>query len=133
MVAGLIILLDPFSEPARYYSGARVISARFQTKAFAEALSRYHKDCQDYPSDQAGLFALLTDPGVAGWNGPYLNLDSIPTGPWNRPYKYSRASAPEIPIPELPTNKPRKYALRSATWLCLLGSAVMLIKLRRAG
>jgi hypothetical protein len=30
-----------------------------------------YADCGRYPSEEEGLAALLTNPGVAGWRGPY--------------------------------------------------------------
>jgi hypothetical protein len=40
--------------------------------AFEDALDSYYKEVGSYPTAEQGLQALLTDPGVAGWAGPYV-------------------------------------------------------------
>jgi general secretion pathway protein G len=62
------------------------------------ALDLFHVDCQMYPDPETGLGALLVDPGVTNWHGPYIK--HIPTDPWGNEIQYS-----------LPDGKPH---LRSA-------------------
>jgi len=52
----------------------------------AEALGRYHFHAGVYPSDEQGLAALVRDPDVAKWNGPYINL--LRKDPWNTEFIY---------------------------------------------
>jgi general secretion pathway protein G len=66
---------------------ARYVSGTVQVEAFAKAVERYREDCGEYPSASDGLNALVVDPGVEGWGGPYLRQD-IPLDPWGRPYIY---------------------------------------------
>jgi general secretion pathway protein G len=75
----------------RYFAGT------VQLEAFARAVERYREDCREYPSARDGLNALVVDPGVERWSGPYLR-QNIPLDPWGRPYIYllSAGSAPEI-------------------------------------
>jgi general secretion pathway protein G len=40
-----------------------------------------------YPNSSLGLEALVRNPNVASWNGPYLKK-GVPKDPWNAPYKY---------------------------------------------
>lgn len=40
-----------------------------------EALDRFQADCGCFPTTAEGLSALVKDPGVAGWQGPYWQGD----------------------------------------------------------
>ena len=40
---------------------------------FELALDMYHTDTGSYPSKDGGLAALIDNPGVARWAGPYIN------------------------------------------------------------
>ncbi len=61
----------------------------------AEALGRYHFHVGAYPSAEQGLAALVRDPGVPGWLGPYINL--LRNDPWGSPFVYEpQAGAPPL-------------------------------------
>ena len=53
---------------------------------FGKALEAYRKDCGGYPNLRVGLKALVANPGVNGWDGPYTKLPL--RDPWGRPYLY---------------------------------------------
>ena len=53
---------------------------------FGKALQRYRADCRSFPTLQIGLQALVANPGVTTWNGPYFRGSLI--DPWGRPYLY---------------------------------------------
>lgn len=57
---------------------------------FRKALEEFKDDTGGYPTTAQGLDALIRDPGVNGWNGPYLKQlrREIPKDPWNNPYYY---------------------------------------------
>ncbi len=59
-----------------------------QLDTLATALGRYRFHVGDYPPDTPGLHALLDNPGVKGWNGPYIN--QLRPDPWRTPYLYQR-------------------------------------------
>jgi general secretion pathway protein G len=40
-----------------------------------EALNRFEADCGRFPTTAEGLSALVKDPGVGGWKGPYWRGD----------------------------------------------------------
>lgn len=63
-------------------------TAKAQIEMLGQALDQYKLDIGRYPSTQEGLEALITNPGVEGWEGPYLKKNVIPKDPWGRPYKY---------------------------------------------
>ena len=65
----------------------RQSAAKAQIELLGQALDQLRLDVGRYPSTQEGLNALMTDPGVEGWEGPYLKK-ALPMDPWNRPYQY---------------------------------------------
>ncbi|HEV2472013.1 MAG TPA: type II secretion system major pseudopilin GspG [Chthonomonadales bacterium] len=70
---------------------ARVSSAITTIRAFDNALELYNADTGKYPTTDQGLAALVTNPGVPNWKGPYLkNQDKVPPDPWGHPYRYKQ-------------------------------------------
>ena len=63
-------------------------AARAQIAQLMSALKTYRSDIGDFPTEEQGLQALRSNPGVHGWHGPYLDRD-IPVDPWGHPYRYS--------------------------------------------
>lgn len=64
--------------------GAR---AKADIQSLETVLNLYEMDIGDYPSSDEGLGALTQDPGVEGWNGPYLTK-KITRDPWGADYVY---------------------------------------------
>ncbi len=62
-------------------------AAKTQIELLGQALDQFRLDTGRYPTTSEGLNALLTDPGVPGWDGPYLKK-AAPNDPWGRPYHY---------------------------------------------
>lgn len=52
----------------------------------AEALGRYRFHTGQFPDREQGLAALVRDPHVPKWDGPYINL--LRADPWKTPYVY---------------------------------------------
>ncbi len=50
------------------------------------ALQRLHADCGRYPDTAEGLVALIHNPGIAGWSGPYII--ELKPDPWRRRFAY---------------------------------------------
>jgi general secretion pathway protein G len=76
----------------RFFCGppsSRPAAARAQIEILSGALDTYRLDVGTYPSTVQGLAALVKNPGVSNWNGPYLKKTDVPTDPWNRSYKYA--------------------------------------------
>jgi general secretion pathway protein G len=63
-------------------------AAKAQIELLGQALDQFKLDTGRYPTTQEGLAALMTNPGVDNWEGPYLKK-SLPSDPWNRPYIYA--------------------------------------------
>jgi hypothetical protein len=51
------------------------------------ALLDYARDCGGFPPEDKGLAALRTNPGVAGWAGPYIEAEDL-TDPWGNVLEY---------------------------------------------
>lgn len=64
-------------------------AAQAQIELFGAALDNFRLDVGRYPASDAGLRALLTNPGgVENWDGPYLKKQEIPVDPWTHAYIY---------------------------------------------
>jgi general secretion pathway protein G len=63
-------------------------AAKAQIELLGQALDQFRLDTGRYPSTSDGLDSLLKDPGVDGWDGPYLRKNVLPKDPWQRPYEY---------------------------------------------
>ncbi len=63
---------------------AKVNLARAQVQTLAEKVNQYEMDTGSLPPN---LNALITDPGAAGWLGPYAKPAEL-KDPWNHAYVY---------------------------------------------
>ncbi len=63
-------------------------AARAQIELFGAALDQYRLDVGAYPASGAGLEALVKNPNVANWSGPYLKKNAVPKDPWGNAYHY---------------------------------------------
>jgi len=62
-------------------------AAKTQIEMLGQALDSYRLDTGHYPNTSQGLNALITNPGVEGWDGSYLKK-ALPNDPWMKPYQY---------------------------------------------
>lgn len=63
-----------------------LITAADELFALRVAVERFKRDCGRYPSEKEGLKALVRDPGVKNWKGPYVNI--VKPDPWKKRYVY---------------------------------------------
>ncbi|RPJ55306.1 MAG: type II secretion system protein GspG [Acidobacteria bacterium] len=86
--AALIAVLFgiPIPEPRQPDATSQKV-ALVTVQGLANALSVFHLDVGRYPSTAEGLRALVDDPGLGYWAGPYLRK-GLPQDPWGRPYRY---------------------------------------------
>ncbi|MFQ5521156.1 MAG: type II secretion system major pseudopilin GspG [Candidatus Methylomirabilia bacterium] len=63
-------------------------AARAQIELLGASLDQYRLDVGAYPTSDQGLEALVQDPGVPSWAGPYLKKNAVPKDPWGAPYEY---------------------------------------------
>jgi general secretion pathway protein G len=66
---------------------SKTAAARAQIELLGAALDQYRLDAGRYPDTSQGLDALMRNPGVTNWNGPYLRKE-VPRDPWQNAYKY---------------------------------------------
>lgn len=72
-----------------YLGRAKADTARIQMREIASALELYYLDNGSFPSEQAGLGALMAKPVEARkWSGPYLKKSDGLIDPWGQPYLY---------------------------------------------
>ena len=89
LLAALLIVALFGVRSWRFENGsARKAAAMAQIHSFQVSLNAFQGDTGTYPSEVQGLEALWSDPGVDGWNGPYI-LKMVPTDPWGERYTYS--------------------------------------------
>lgn len=90
VVIGIIALIAAVLTPQLLgqMSRARSKTAQLQLDSVAAAVELYRSDVGSYPSQQQGLQALLSDPGLDGWTGPYLKDARGLNDPWNHPIVY---------------------------------------------
>lgn len=62
-------------------------AAKAQIELLGQALDHFRLDIGRLPTTQEGLKALVINPGVEKWDGPYLKKE-LPADPWGRPYQY---------------------------------------------
>lgn len=94
LVAGLVT-----PQVLRYLGTAKVNTTQTQMANIASALDLYYLDVGSYPSQDAGLAALVTAPAdAAGWNGPYLKTDSLIKDGWGKPFSYTSSPDQGITI-----------------------------------
>jgi len=72
---------------------ARIVASR-QTivGTFGIALDLFEQDTGRYPRSDEGLRALVENPQITNWRGPYLKTTNVPLDPWGNEYKYSYPS-----------------------------------------
>lgn len=102
---GLIVLLAVMAVLAgtvgpllfREHLAAREAETRDHLEALDQGLLAFYRDTGRLPSEAEGLAALASDPGVAGWQGPYVEAGreaaarTVAMDAWNRPLAYDRA------------------------------------------
>lgn len=62
--------------------------AKLQIDQLEGALGLFRFDVGRYPTTSEGLRALIENPGVENWSGPYLDKQTLPKDPWGREYQY---------------------------------------------
>ena len=97
IVLAILVMLVALVVPR--FLGARKKADRQNAQAqiglLRGALENYALETKNFPTTEQGLQALLEAPAdgdqgsVAGWDGPYLNKDTIGLDPWNHEYQYA--------------------------------------------
>jgi general secretion pathway protein G len=68
----------------------RISSTRSMIQSLKMACETFKLDTGQYPSEEQGLSALITDPGVPNWDGPYIRSrdNALPTDAWGHVFRY---------------------------------------------
>ena len=66
---------------------ARRMKAKVDIRSIEAALSLFKTDTGRFPTTSEGLAALVTDPGIKGYNSDAY-LDKMPADPWSNKYVY---------------------------------------------
>jgi general secretion pathway protein G len=61
---------------------------KIQLSEIESSLMLYSFEIGHFPSTAEGLQALIQNPGLESWKGPYLSKKELPKDPWERPYIY---------------------------------------------
>ncbi len=97
LVAGIVA-----PQVLRYLGTAKVSTTQTQMANIASALDLYYLDVGAYPSQDTGLAALvITPPGAAGWNGPYLKTDAALLDGWGKAFAYSTSAEQGVSVTSL--------------------------------
>ena len=75
---------------------ASIAAAKTDIRNYETAITTFQIDCGRFPTDEEGLSALVTNPGVAGWGGPYVKF--VTSDPWGNPFIYQ---APGAYLPDM--------------------------------
>ena len=62
-------------------------AAAAQIELIGQGLDHFRLDVGRYPTTQEGLNALMVNPGIEKWEGPYLKK-ALPNDPWDKPFRY---------------------------------------------
>ena len=87
VILGLLATVVGPSVMSRLGKGKADI-ARVQIDNLEGALSLFRFDIGRYPNTSEGLMALVENPGMQNWSGPYLEKKRVPVDPWGREYEY---------------------------------------------
>lgn len=71
----------------------KVNTARIQIRQIGSSLDMYFASCGSYPTTEAGLNALVEDPGDCPTWGPESYIPKLPKDPWNNEFKYERSGS----------------------------------------
>ncbi len=88
VILGLIAAIAT-PQVIKYLGRANTDAARIQIERLGGVLDLYRLELGDYPSEDAGLEALVErPPGAERWNGPYVKKAQSLKDPWGNPYIY---------------------------------------------
>ena len=90
VVVAIIGLLVGLVGPAamRQLQASRVNATEAQIDQLRAALDIFQIDTGRLPPEDVGLAALVADPGIPGWNGPYLRDGQLPSDAWGGTFVY---------------------------------------------
>lgn len=90
VVVAIVGLLVGLVGPAamRQLQSSRASTTEAQISQLRAALDIFQIDTGRLPTEDLGLNALVIDPGIPGWNGPYLRDGELPLDAWGGAFLY---------------------------------------------
>ncbi len=88
IIAVTAILTCPPPRTAVRLARGKPQIAKIQIKELEGALQLFRLDAGRYPTTAEGFDALVRNPGLASWRGPYVSKTELPNDPWGRSYVY---------------------------------------------
>ena len=86
VIAILAILSCPTPRSVVRLEKGKPQLAKIQIKELEGALQLFSMDTGRYPTTAEGLDALIHNPGMASWRGPYPSRYDFTKDPWGRSY-----------------------------------------------
>ncbi|GDX41348.1 type II secretion system protein GspG [Armatimonadota bacterium] len=70
---------------------AKITATIVNIQSFKTQLELYSTDTGHPPTTSQGLMVLVSNPGVKGWNGPYLkDVSAVPKDTWDHDFVYKQ-------------------------------------------
>jgi len=70
---------------------AKITATIANIRSFKTQLELYSTDTGHPPTTSQGLMVLVSNPGVKGWNGPYLkDVSAVPKDTWDHDFVYKQ-------------------------------------------
>lgn len=84
-IAGMALVFLPAGTPQADKAKREYVHASI--KNITTACDMFNIDCGRYPTEQEGLGALVRNPGIDGWRGPYIGGENGLPDPWGTPLR----------------------------------------------
>ena len=87
-ITPLVVILLLFGVDANVHGKSQMSSTRAMIASLKTACDVFEVDTGQYPTESQGLKALVSDPGVTNWQGPYLYHGERPLDVWGNQFRY---------------------------------------------
>jgi len=88
LIGGLALLAFVLPGAFRPKVSRKLYEARADMAHLANAIEGYRADCGAFPGNGEGLRALIVNPGLDSWQGPYVDKTAVAHDVWGTPYEY---------------------------------------------
>lgn len=89
--AVLLVAVGYFASTAHVFRGCDLTETMTSFKvreSFKAPFYKFKLDVGRYPTTGEGIDALVSDPGISGWQGPYIEQKEDALDAWNRMLQY---------------------------------------------
>jgi len=89
LTAGVLLLLRSADRPA-LTAGQKEQLACVHLTYLSQSLVQFQRDCGRFPTTEEGLRAIVANPGISNWQGPYTTQGRTHfVDPWTNTYHYA--------------------------------------------